>query len=82
MTFGRLDFMRVPLPAARTMAAALRSGMVGYGLLRLDGGPSGRRGARLIARRSRKMPYPLGKSKPSSNLGKVSGINMLKTAEL
>ena len=82
ITFGRLDFMRVPLPAARTMAAALSSGMVGYGLLRLDGGPSGRRGARLIARRSRKMPYPLGKSKLSSDLRKPRGINMLKTAEL
>jgi hypothetical protein len=56
--------------------------MVGYGLLRLGGGPSGRRGARLIARRSRKMPYPLGKSKPSSDLRKPRGINMLKTAEI
>jgi hypothetical protein len=56
--------------------------MVGYGLLRLNGGLAGRRGARLIARRSRKMPYPLGNSKPSSKFRKPRGINMLKTAEI
>jgi len=28
------------------------------------------------------MPYPLGKSKPSSDLRKPRGINMLKTAEI
>ena len=41
-TFGRCDFIRVPLPAARTMAAVVDLAMIGFLLLLIPRSPSNR----------------------------------------
>ncbi|HEV8392520.1 MAG TPA: hypothetical protein VGQ35_21885 [Dongiaceae bacterium] len=63
--------MRVPLPAARTMAAALRSGMMGYELLRLEDGTSGPENATSTP-----------ELQAIAHLQKAREINTLKTAKL